>query len=85
MSPPIITFLAGTAASLLSGPAAQAEAAGKSRVEVKVWKRGEPEPAEWTATAEDPLPIPAGAPGLYGFSPSPIYYDNISVTRNQTP
>lgn len=60
-------------------------AGGKALVEVKVWKKGEPEPAEWTLAAEDPLPISAGAPGLYGFSPSPIYYDNVSVTRNQTP
>ncbi len=57
-------------------------AGGKSIVQVKVWKKGEAEPAEWTLTAEDPLPIPAGAPGLYGFSPAPIYYDNVSVTRN---
>ncbi len=57
-------------------------AGGKSVVQVKVWKKGEAEPADWTLTAEDPLPIPAGAPGLYGFSPSPIYFDNVSVTRN---
>lgn len=62
-----------------------ATAGGKSIVQVKVWKKGEAEPADWTLTAEDPLPIPAGAPGLYGFSPAPIYYDNVSVTRNQTP
>lgn len=54
----------------------------KSLVEVKVWKRGEAEPEKWTATAEDPLPISAGGPGIYGFSPSPIYYDNVIVTPN---
>jgi outer membrane protein assembly factor BamB len=48
----------------------------------KVWPKGEPEPAEWQITAEDPLPIRQGSPGLYGYSPTPIYFDNIEVTSN---
>jgi hypothetical protein len=48
----------------------------------KVWPAGEQEPEAWTITAEDPLPIRQGSPGLYGYSPTPIYYDNLKVTRN---
>jgi outer membrane protein assembly factor BamB len=55
---------------------------GKSVVQVKVWRKAESEPAEWTLVAEDPLPIPQGSPGLYGFTPSLAYYDNVQVTRN---
>jgi PQQ-like domain len=55
---------------------------GKSLVRGKVWKRGEPEPAEWTVTAEDPHPVRSGSPGLYGFSPVDIQYDNLKVTVN---
>ena len=51
-------------------------------VRAKVWPRGQPEPAEWTLVAEDPLPIAAGSPGLYGYSPAPVYYDNVAVTKN---
>jgi hypothetical protein len=54
----------------------------KAAVRVKVWKRGEPEPPEWTLTLEDPLGIHRGSPGLYGFSPTPVYFDNVRVTRN---
>jgi outer membrane protein assembly factor BamB len=54
----------------------------KSLVRGKVWKRGEPEPAEWTVTAEDPHPIRSGSPGLYGYSPVDIHYDNVKVTVN---
>ncbi|HYN21790.1 MAG TPA: PQQ-binding-like beta-propeller repeat protein [Thermoanaerobaculia bacterium] len=54
----------------------------KSLVRGKVWKRGEPEPAEWTITAEDPHPVRQGSPGLYGYSPVDIQYDNVKVTVN---
>ncbi len=47
-----------------------------------LWPKGEPEPADWTLSVADPLPITSGAPGLSGFSPTPLYYDNIRVTRN---
>jgi hypothetical protein len=55
---------------------------GKAVIQAKVWKRGESEPEDWTIQAEDPHPISQGSPGLYGYSPTPIYYDNVSVTRN---
>ena len=50
----------------------------------KVWPKGEPEPQEWQITAEDPLPIRQGSPGLYGYSPTPVYFDNIKVTSNES-
>lgn len=56
---------------------------GKGLVRGKVWPRGEAEPEAWTITVEDPLPIEHGAPGLSGFSPAPIYYDNVEVTSNR--
>lgn len=49
----------------------------------KVWKRGEPEPQAWTISVEDPHPIRQGSPGLIGYSPSAMYYDNLEVTENR--
>jgi outer membrane protein assembly factor BamB len=49
----------------------------------KVWPRGQPEPADWTVTARDPRPVRHGSPGLYGYSPAEILYDNLSVTANR--
>ncbi len=48
----------------------------------KVWPRGDPEPAAWTIEVDDPLPIASGSPGLIGYSPAEIFYDNIRVTKN---
>ncbi|NKB70085.1 MAG: PQQ-binding-like beta-propeller repeat protein [Candidatus Latescibacteria bacterium] len=45
----------------------------------KIWPRDTPEPAEWTITARDPHPNRTGSPGLYGYSPTPVYYDNLKV------
>lgn len=55
---------------------------GMARVLGKVWKKGDPEPGEWTITADDPFPTTSGAPGVQGYSPASIYYDNVLVTRN---
>ena len=44
----------------------------KAVVMGKVWKRGEAEPTEWTIRVEDATPIPAGSPGLVGYSPADI-------------
>ena len=55
---------------------------GKGVVRVKVWPRGGAEPTEWTMVAEDPLPIERGSAGLIGYSPAPVYFDNVQVTRN---
>ena len=51
----------------------------KALVRGKIWPRDEPEPATWSIEAEDPLPNLAGSPGLYGYSPAEIFYDNIKV------
>ena len=51
----------------------------KAVIRGKIWRRGEPEPAEWTITAEDPLPNREGSPGIYGYSATDIYYDNLKV------
>ena len=50
-----------------------------AQVKGKVWSRGEPEPEEWTIVVEDPLPNREGSPGIYGYSPAEIYYDNLKV------
>ena len=51
-------------------------------IQGKVWPRGETEPAEWAISLEDPLPIREGSAGLSGYSPSPIFFDNIQVSDN---
>ena len=57
----------------------------------KVWEKGQPEPADWTATFEDPSPNREGAAALYGYISnipndtepgSDIYYDNVRITPN---
>ena len=51
----------------------------KAVIRGKVWRTGEPEPEAWTITAEDPLPNREGSPGIYGYSATEIYYDNLKV------
>ena len=51
-------------------------------VQGKVWRTGETEPEAWTISVEDPLPIREGSPGIYGYSPAEIYYDNLKVWRD---
>ena len=52
---------------------------GKAIIKGKVWRAGDTEPDEWTITAEDPLPNSEGSPGIYGYSATEIYYDNLKV------
>ncbi len=52
---------------------------GKAIIRGKVWRTSEPEPDAWTLTAEDPLPNVEGSPGIYGYSATEIYYDNLKV------
>lgn len=54
----------------------------KAVIRGKVWKKGEPEPEAWTLTAEDPLPVRHGSPGLFGYSPVNLFFDNVSVVKN---
>jgi len=55
----------------------------RALVRGKVWPKTEPEPEDWQITAEDPLPIRQGSPGLYGYSPTPVYFDNVKVTSHK--
>lgn len=56
---------------------------GAAMVRAKVWPRGEDEPADWTLTIEDPLPVTQGSPGLIGYTPSAGYWDNLTVLPNE--
>jgi outer membrane protein assembly factor BamB len=59
---------------------------GQAVLKGKVWKRGEPEPKDWTIEAVDAVPNVVGSPGLFGNAQvSEIYIDNISVTPNASP
>jgi outer membrane protein assembly factor BamB len=58
-------------------------AGDKAVLRGKVWPRGSEEPGGWTITAEDPLPISSGSPGLVAYSPTDVYYDNLKVTVNE--
>ncbi len=51
-------------------------------VKGKIWNRDEEEPTEWTLTAEDPHANLTGSPGLYLYSLSDSYFDNVQVTPN---
>jgi outer membrane protein assembly factor BamB len=53
--------------------------ADKGTARGKVWKKGEAEPAAWTITLEDPIPVRAGSPGIYGDSVTDIHWDNLTV------
>ncbi len=55
----------------------------KATVKGKVWRKADNEPEAWTITLDDDLPNYEGSPGLYGYSPSDIYYDNIKITRSK--
>ena len=52
---------------------------GKAVIRGKVWRAADPEPEAWTITAEDPLPNREGSPGIYGYSATEVYYDNLKV------
>ncbi len=52
---------------------------GRAIVRGKVWKTDSVEPMAWTIEAEDPLPLTEGSPGIYGYSPTNVYYDNLKV------
>ncbi len=55
----------------------------RATIRGKVWKRDDTEPADWTITAEDPVPVDRGSPGLIAYSPVDVFYDNVSVMENQ--
>ena len=55
----------------------------KAVIRGKAWRTGEPEPADWTVTVEDPHPIRNGAPGLYTYAPTEASFDNVHVMVSQ--
>lgn len=57
---------------------------GTGVVRAKAWKRGEPEPEQWTIEVPHRTAHKEGAPGLYGFAPQDmrVYIDNVLVTKN---
>ena len=57
---------------------------GTGVVRAKAWKRGDPEPEQWTLEVPHKTAHKEGAPGLYGFSPQDmrVYIDNVLVTKN---
>ncbi len=56
---------------------------GRAQVRGKAWPAESPEPAAWTIEIEDPHAIAAGSPGLIGYAPGEIWYDNIQVKVNE--
>ncbi|MCS7166869.1 MAG: PQQ-binding-like beta-propeller repeat protein [Gemmatales bacterium] len=64
---------------------------GKGLLQGKVWPRDQPEPAEWTITAEDPIPNTEGAAALYAYATgitanSPgaeAFFDNVRIYPNR--
>lgn len=58
-------------------------AADKTVARGKVWKKSDPEPADWTIVYEDGARIASGAPGVYGDSSVDIDWDNLNVAVNR--
>jgi hypothetical protein len=64
---------------------------GKGVIKGKAWSRGDTEPADWTLIMEDPVPNPAGSPGVYAYSVgitgkskgTEVLFDNIAITANE--
>ena len=58
-------------------------AADKTTVRGKLWERGQPEPAEWQITLEDPAANRNGSPGLFGDAGNAeLFIQNLAVTPN---
>ncbi|HEY6548075.1 MAG TPA: hypothetical protein VI589_09220, partial [Vicinamibacteria bacterium] len=58
-------------------------AGDKATARGKVWKKADPEPADWTISLDDPIGVKAGAPGVYGDSTTDLYWDNLTVKVNE--
>lgn len=64
---------------------------GKGLIAAKVWPRGEIEPGDWTLTMDDPVPNPAGSPGVYAYSVAitgkskgtEVLFDNVAIIPNK--
>ncbi|MDP1561667.1 MAG: PQQ-binding-like beta-propeller repeat protein [Pirellulaceae bacterium] len=56
---------------------------GVAQVKGKVWERDSTEPEDWTLVAKDPNPNSTGSPGLYLYSTSESFFDNVQVIPQQ--
>lgn len=61
----------------------QNQADGKTHIQGKAWKTGDPEPAQWIIDKVDPTPNRKGSPGLFADAQFGVYFDNLKVTANQ--
>lgn len=57
---------------------------GSGVVRAKAWKRGDPEPEQWTIEVPHKTAHQSGCPGLFGFAPQDmrVFVDNVLVTDN---
>ena len=57
---------------------------GSGVVRAKVWKKGDPEPDQWTIEVPHKIAHQNGSPGLFAFAPQKrVYIDNITVISNE--
>lgn len=57
---------------------------GSGVIRAKAWKKGDPEPAQWTIEVPHQHAHENGAPGLFTLAPQKrVYFDNITVTANK--
>jgi hypothetical protein len=56
---------------------------GTTRVQGKAWPRGEAEPDAWTVEKIDRIPHREGSPGLYADAITDLFFDNVTVRKNQ--
>jgi outer membrane protein assembly factor BamB len=61
----------------------QNQADGKTHVQGKAWKTGDPEPAQWMIDKVDDTPNRKGSPGLFADAQFGAFFDNLKVTANQ--
>jgi outer membrane protein assembly factor BamB len=58
---------------------------GSGVIRAKAWKKGDPEPENWTLEVPHKHIHESGSPGLFAFAPQKrVYVDNILVTPNET-
>lgn len=59
------------------------QADGTTLVRGKVWKTGDSEPTAWTIEKRDTIAHRTGSPGVYGDGIAEVYFDNLTVYKNQ--
>jgi outer membrane protein assembly factor BamB len=57
---------------------------GSGVIRAKAWKKGDPEPDQWTIEVPHKHAHESGSPGLFTLAPQKrVYFDNITVTSNE--